>query len=72
MAYLALGGFGPVFDLGEQRRLDPDAATRDALAVGWIFLISGFFGAVFVEVAARWNRVSRNTWRRATSNCSKA
>jgi DNA-binding XRE family transcriptional regulator len=25
MAYLALSGFGPVFDLGEQRRLDPHA-----------------------------------------------
>jgi hypothetical protein len=28
MAHLALDGFGPVFDLGEQDRLEPDAAMR--------------------------------------------
>jgi hypothetical protein len=33
MTNLPLGGFRPVFDFGQQRRLDPDAAMRDALAV---------------------------------------
>jgi hypothetical protein len=33
MADLALSGLGPVFDLGQQGRLDPDAAMSDALAV---------------------------------------
>ena len=33
MPQFALGGFGPVLDLGEQRRLDPDAAMRDFLGV---------------------------------------
>ena len=34
MANPALGGLSPVLDLGQQGRLDPDAAMRDALAVG--------------------------------------
>jgi len=33
MPHFALGRLGPVLDLGEQLRLDPDAAMRDALAV---------------------------------------
>jgi hypothetical protein len=34
MAHLAFGRLRPVLDLGQQGRLDPDAAMRDALAVG--------------------------------------
>src|SRR5450631_2032714 len=34
MAYLALGRLRPVFDLRQQRRLDPDATVRDFLRIG--------------------------------------
>jgi hypothetical protein len=36
MPYLALGGLCPVLDLGQQRRLNPNPAMGDALAVGWV------------------------------------
>jgi len=34
MSHLAFGGFGPVFDSSQQRRLNPNAAMRDLLGVG--------------------------------------
>src|SRR6476619_350047 len=34
MPHLALGRLGPILNLGQQLGLDPDAAMRDALAVG--------------------------------------
>src|SRR4051794_9053698 len=34
MPHLALGGFSPILDLGEQLGLDPDALMRDALGIG--------------------------------------
>src|SRR3954464_15021280 len=34
MPHFPLGGLGPVLDLGEELRLDPDALVGDALAVG--------------------------------------
>src|SRR5450755_2126841 len=41
MAYLALGRLRPVFDLRQQRRLDPDATVRDFLRIGLGLRISG-------------------------------
>ena len=37
MAQLALGGFRPVFDFGEQRRFNPNSPVRDLLGVGLAF-----------------------------------
>jgi hypothetical protein len=34
MPQFALGGFGTILDLGQQRRLDPDGAVRDLFGVG--------------------------------------
>ena len=37
MTHLALGRLRPVFDLRQQRRLDPDAPVRDFLGIGLRF-----------------------------------
>jgi hypothetical protein len=34
MAHLALGGLGPILDLRQQRRLDPDRLVRDLPGIG--------------------------------------
>jgi hypothetical protein len=34
VSHFALGRLRPILDLGEQRRLDPDAAVRDLFVIG--------------------------------------